>query len=48
MFSDDQSISLENQLITEKRAQEIRSNTVFAIMERLGPDYGLEHKLGAL
>lgn len=34
--------------MTEQKAQEIRTNTVFSIMERLGPDFSLEHKIGAL
>jgi len=34
--------------VTDEEAEAIRANTVFAIIDRLGPDHSLEHKLGAL
>jgi hypothetical protein len=44
----DQNCKLAQAKVTVEEAEAIRSNTVIAIIDRLGPDHSLEHKLGAL
>ena len=48
VFTEDPNASPKLTSIREEDAQEIRASIIFSIMERLGPDYTLEHKLGAL
>lgn len=48
VFIDDENSTLSHAKVSDEEAQAIRATTVFAIIERLGPDHSLEHKLGAL
>lgn len=48
VFIDDKNSTLAHAKVRDEEAEAIRATTVFAIIERLGPDHSLEHKLGAL
>ena len=47
VFMDDLNSS-QTTRVQDEEADEIRANVVFSIIEKLGPDFGFEYKLGAL